>query len=239
MNHYQQGFLAGLTNEAADTNPLLTMYNEFLAGEEARKQNIKFNEEAWPELSLTFREGFKSLEFVHLASKGGILKAGYSDWIEGHVSGLNKYNNVLAKDVLSVSFEVSVAVTAVNKEEHKPFIQHYTFLDHRNEVYRIEARHRLALKSVYPSEHIINNCPCLPGSISTADIEHELGKDILIGTHDILQSASAGYQPITLKGINFLYKSFQAYTKLLLDVPHWNIEANNSVDWELKMPIFS
>ncbi|MFT6909132.1 MAG: hypothetical protein ACJAS1_005843 [Oleiphilaceae bacterium] len=239
MNHYQQGFLAGLTNEAADTNPLLTMHIEFLAGEQAKQQSKNFNEESWPDLSLTFREGFKSLEFGHLASKGAILKTGFKEWELGHLSGFNKYNNVLASDVLSVSFAVSIAVTAFHKEEHESFIQHYTFLDHRNDVYRIEARHRLGLNSVYPREHIINKCPCLPGSFSIADIENESGKEIMIGTHDILQSASAGYQPITLRGINFLSKSFQSYTKLLLDVPQWNIEANNSVDWELKMPIFS
>lgn len=239
MNHYQQGFLAGLTNKAAETNPLLTMYNEFLAGEEAKKQNMKFNVETWAELSLTFREGFKSLEFVHLASKGSILKIGYNNWVEGHVSGLNKYNNVLSTEQHSIPFTVSVPLTAKNNEAIAPFVQHYTFLDHRNEVYRIEARHRLGLTSVYPSEHIINKSPCMPGNVSTTDLMDELNSEVVIGVHDILQSSITGYRPLKINGINFLTKAFQEYTKLLIDIPQWNVEANKLVDWELNMPDFN
>jgi hypothetical protein len=239
MNHYQEGFLAGLSNKAADTNPLLALYNDFIAGENAKKENKQFCESAWRELSLTTREGFKSSSFAHLYSKGAILKRGYNDWQLGYKSGLNKYNNVLADDVHSVAFSISVEMNAATKGMYAPFIQHYTFLDHRNEVYRIEARHRHGLTSVYPNEHVINKTPCLPDQLTINDIGAELNKEVLIGVHDILQSAARGYQPIVIKGLHFLSKNFHVYSKLLLDIPQWNAEASALVDWELKLPKFS
>ena len=238
MNHYQQGYLAGLTNEVAAQNPLFNMHKEFNAGVQAKIEGQQFNEDTWPELSLTFREGYKSQDFAHLKSKGEILKTGYTNWKNGHLSGLNKLNHVLAKDVHSVSFEVNVAVTAKSTIQYDPFIQHYTFLDYENEVYRIEARHRHCLTSEYPNQDIINIYPCLPGGVTLKDIEDELGREVLIGTHNILQSASAGYQPITLQNINFFGKSFSVYDKLLLDIPQWNLEAQERVDWPLPIRTF-
>jgi hypothetical protein len=238
MNHYQSGFLAGLNNQAANTNPLLVMASQFNEGREAKDNNVKFTETNWVDKPLTFREGYKSKGFAHLENKGRMLDRGFESWSLGHTSGLNKFHNVLDKNVHSVSFTVSVEVTALNKDVYDPFTQKYTYLDHTNEVYRIEARQRFGLTSVYPDQHIINEVPCLPGTVTALEIQEEVGCEILIDTHDILQSASKGYQPLTVKGINFVQKSFSSYVKMLLDIPQWNREAADSVNWAVGMPSF-
>lgn len=239
MNHYQQGFLAGLNKEPSINNPLQIMVNEFDAGVKAKIAKQVFTETSFRENTLTFREGYKSSGFAHLASKGRMLKTACDEWMLGHKSGINKINNVLAEDVHNVAFNVDVEINAVNEVAYTPFVQSYTYLDHQNEVYRIEARHRHGLTSCYPNDHIINRSPCLPDKIKLKDIEKELGQAVLITTHDILQNSYRGYHPITIQGINFLTKSFQGYIKLALDISQWNEEAKKQVTWRLDQPTFA
>jgi hypothetical protein len=240
MNHYQKGYLSGLNNEAPDANPLSVMVTQFKAGLAAKLNNTKFTEALWVAQPLTFREGYKSKNFAHLDCKGKMLINGFEDWLLGHASGLNKMNNTIALDVHSAAFTISIETqsTYVGKKDFLPFVQHYTYLDHRNEVYRIEALHRYGLTSSYPHQHRITETPCLPGGLTALDVHKELGLEVLFDTHDILQSSSKGYQPITVQGVNFVYKSFQKYVKMLLDIPQWNIEASKSVPWDLELPVF-
>jgi hypothetical protein len=239
MNHYQQGFLAGLNEEPTINNPLQLMVNEFDAGVNAKNTKKVFSERSFCENSLTFREGYKSSGFAHLASKGLMLKVGCKDWTLGHKSGVNKFNNVLDGDVHNVAFNIDVETNAVNKDVYTPFVQFYTYLDHQNEVYSIEARHRHGLTSCYPNYHIINRSPCLPEKIKISELESTLGQTILITTHDILQISYRGYHPLTIQGINFLTKSFQGYMKLALNIPQWNEEAKKQVTWRLDQPTFA
>lgn len=239
MNHYQQGFLAGLKKEPLSNNPLKIIADNFIAGVKAKTDKMKFTQETFKNESLSFREGYKSSEFAHLKAKGAMLMNGNDQWNKGHASGLNKANNVLAPNVHSAKFKVSVQVTAKHKGVYEPFFQYYTFEDHSNEVYRIEARHHYNLNSKYPNQEVFDLTPTLPNSVSEADIEEAVGKCVSLSTFNILQSASRSYQPITIKGINFLMRNFQVYIKLALNIPEWNMEANEQVDWDITQPSFT
>ena len=177
-------------------------------------------------------------EHAHLKVKGKNLQEAFNQWNLGHTSGFHKANNTLEPGVHSAAFNVVVQTSLTSKEKYEPFQQHYTYNDHRNEVFRIEARHRHNLSSVYPSEHIINGYPCLPDNLTISDVEKALGSMVSLYAHDILQKSYAGYQPFSLLGVNFLIKHVQQHIKVALDIEQWNLEAQLQVDWNVELPVF-